>query len=108
MILTIEQMMPRDELRDRIDSLEDFVYDKVKDSDCAFDSIDGKIEELYNLTGKFENCVKCNDYYILVQRVIDLENTAAKKYNLDTTISRINNMDIKIADLEKKMRQAGF
>lgn len=108
MILTIEQIMPRDELIRRIDSLEDFVYDKAKDYDCILDSFDGKIEKLSNLTGKFENCVKYNDYYILVQRVIDLENTAAKKYNLDTTISRINNMDIKIADLEKKMRQAGF
>lgn len=108
MILTIEQMMPRDELIRRIDSLEDFVYDKAKDYGCAFDSIDGKIEELYNLTGKFENCVKCNDYYILVQRVIDLENTAAKKYNLDTTISRLNHLEIKTIELENKMRRAGF
>lgn len=108
MILTIEQMMPRDELRDRIDSLEDFVYDRVKDYGCAFDSIDGKIEELYNLTGKFENCVERDDYYILVQRVVNLENTAAKKYNLDTAISRLNNMDIKITELERKMRKAGF
>ena len=55
MILTIEQMMPRDELIHKLYSLEDFVYDKAKDYGCAFDIIDGKIEELYNLTGKFEN-----------------------------------------------------
>lgn len=121
MILTIEQMMPRDELIRRIDSLEDFVYDKAKDYGCAFDSIDGKIEELYNLTGKFENCVdrdeyyvlkQCiidlEEYYILKQRIIDLENTAVKKYNLDTAVSRISNMERKIIDLENKMRRAGF
>lgn len=108
MILTIEQMMPRDELIRRIDSLEDFVYDKVKDYGCAFDSIDGKIEELYNLTGKFENCVNRDDYYMLVQRVVNLENITAKKYNLDTAISRLNHLEIKTIELERKMRQAGF
>lgn len=137
MILTIEQMMPRDELIRRIDSLEDFVYDKVKDYGCAFDSIDGKIEELYNLTGKFENCVNYDEYYDLKQRIINLEamtekfencvdpdegymldvlkeriialeSMTVRKYQLDNAISRISNMERKIIDLENKMRRAGF
>ena len=108
MILTIEQMMPRDELTYRLDSLEDFVYDKAKDYDCIFDFIDGKIEKLYNLTGKFENCVERDEYYDLGQRIVNLENTTAKKYNLNEAVSRINNMEIKIIELERKMRKAGF
>lgn len=132
MILTIEQMMPRDELIRRIDSLEDFVYDKAKDYDGAFDFLDGKIEELYNLTGKFENCVERDEYYDLEQRInilitekfencvnrdeyyelgqeiINLKSTAAQNYNLNNAISRINNLEKKTIELERKMRQAGF
>lgn len=112
MILTIEQMMPKDELKDRLDSLEDFVYEKVKDYGCAFDSIDGKIGELYNLTGKFENCVD-RDYEsymldVLRERIIALETMTVRKNQLDNTINRISNMERKIIDLENKMRRAGF
>ena len=131
MILTIEQMMPRDELIQRIDSLEDLVYDKIKDYDCAFDCIDGKIEELYILTGKFENCVDRNEfytlknrinnledmtenyidrdkYYELGQRIANLETTTAKKYDLNNSVSKISIMERRIIDLENKMRRAGF
>ena len=131
MILTIEQIMPRDELTYRLDSLEDFVYDKAKDYECIFDYIDGKIEELYNLTGKFENCVDrnefytlknriknledmtenyidCDEYYELGQRIANLETTAVKKYDLNNAVNRISTMERKIIDLENKMRRAGF
>lgn len=135
MILTVEQTMPRDELIHKLDSLEDFVYDKAKDYDCNFDSIDGKIEELYNLTGKFEksNCVHMDVFHNLVGRVdyceirideeradrdaqyqhlntkiTNIEATRANKYDLNPLLSRINFMETRIAEIERRLRKAGF
>lgn len=135
MILTVEQTMPRDELTYRLDSLEDFVYDKAKDYGCNFDSIDGKIEELYNLTGKFEksNFVDIYNFHELVNRVdyceirideeradrdaqyqhlntkiTNIEATRANKYDLNPLLSRINFMETRIVEIERKMRKAGF